>query len=139
LPSRDIQSKHHHLLWCHLGWGCCPASARQLAELREQKKDVYNFRLTLVAINAYCVRVLYWWPDLSHIYTACYYTSQSTIWHTMSSLFYHLRGPSQDTRSILFSTGLRSLLYSLGTAPNRTHSFLAIPLFLQRRVYFAVA
>jgi hypothetical protein len=69
LPSRDTQNKHHHLPWCHLGWGCCPTSARQLAELREQKNDVCNFRLTLVFIDAHChvfggARVLYWWPDL---------------------------------------------------------------------------
>jgi hypothetical protein len=37
----------------------------------------------------------FWWPDLVHTYTACYYTSQTTIWHTMSSLLNHLRLPSQ--------------------------------------------
>jgi hypothetical protein len=48
-------------------------------------------------------RVLDSWPDLLHTYTTCYYTSQTTIWHTtcISSLFHHLRLPPQETPSIL--------------------------------------
>jgi hypothetical protein len=44
---------------------------------------------------------LNWWPDLLHIYTTCYYISQTTIWHTVSSLRHHIRLPPQETPSIL--------------------------------------
>jgi hypothetical protein len=46
-------------------------------------------------------RVLDWWPDLLHTYTTCYYTSQTTIWHTMSSLLHHLRLPIPEIPSII--------------------------------------
>jgi hypothetical protein len=31
----------------------------------------------------------------------CYYASQTTVWHTMSSLLHHLRLPPPETRSVL--------------------------------------
>jgi hypothetical protein len=71
-------------------------------------------------------RVLNWWPDLLHTYTAYYYTSQITIWHTVSypsssiaisrdplsfdsswpgiPVIYFLGGPREDTVCIVFPT-----------------------------------
>jgi hypothetical protein len=43
------------------------------------------------------------WPDLLHTYTTCCYTSQTTIWRTISSLLHHLRLLPQETPSILSS------------------------------------
>jgi hypothetical protein len=76
------------------------------------------------------------------IYTTCYYTSQTTIWHTMSSLLHYLRLPSQkdslnsisvselyyDRRSFGQSV-LVSSLYNLWADPQKTpplsNSFIA--------------
>jgi hypothetical protein len=43
-------------------------------------------------------RILDWWADLLHTYTPCYYTSQTTIWHTMSPLLQHFRIPQPSSR-----------------------------------------
>jgi hypothetical protein len=65
-------------------------------------------------------RVLDWWPDLLHIYTTCYYTSQTTIWHTMSSLLNHLRLPSQETPSIFIQPALDPRYITSGRPPQKT-------------------
>jgi hypothetical protein len=66
-------------------------------------------------------RVFDWWPDLLHTYTACYYTSHSTIWHIMSSLFHHLRLPSQETN--LSSTPLLPSSYPGRVASRNSTDF----------------
>jgi hypothetical protein len=56
-------------------------------------------------------RVLDWWPDLLHTHTTCFCTSQTAIWHTISS-------PSSSTaisRDFLsYLICQRSSLYTLG-------------------------
>jgi hypothetical protein len=64
-----------------------------------------------------------WWPDLLHIYTY-HYTSQTTIWHTMSSLLHHFRLPSQKAHSIIIWAGLGSLSHSFEA--DTTENFVSI-------------
>jgi hypothetical protein len=73
------------------------------------------FVLYIVTYLGVCVtqtsrRVSDWWPDLSHTNTASYYTSQTTIWKTMSPLLQHLRLRPQETPSTLFSVTVRVTL-----------------------------
>jgi hypothetical protein len=73
-------------------------------------------------------RGLDWWPNLWHTYTTCYYTSQTTIWHTISSP--SLTAVSRDFLNF-DSSYLRSALYSLRADPQKT-TFLS---FSQQFLY----
>jgi hypothetical protein len=86
----------------------CP-STQQLVN----KTDINVLIFYIVTYLGACVtywRFLDWRPDLLHPYTTCYYTSQTTIWHTISSQ------SSSTVITILPSASLRSSLYSLGKA-----------------------
>jgi hypothetical protein len=67
-------------------------------------------------------RILDWWPDLLHTYTTCSYTSQTTIWHTVSSLLHHLRLPPQENPSIIFSAAW-DLRYTASGRPQQKTPF----------------
>jgi hypothetical protein len=85
----------------------------------------------IVTIFVVCVtyrRVLDWWPDLLHTYTPCYYISQTTIWHTITSLLYHLRLSSPETPSIKIPESESESLYDLRFTVNQ---FVLVPSLLR--------
>jgi hypothetical protein len=49
---------------------------------------IFNNTVTYLGVCVTYRRVLDW-SDLLHTYRTCYHTSQTTIWHTVSSLLYH--------------------------------------------------
>jgi hypothetical protein len=79
------------------------------------------------------IRVLNWWQDLLHTYTTCYYTSQTTIWLTMSSLLHQLRLLPQENPSILTTNSLLQTILHITSRheTHRKHCLPTIPLLLQ--------
>jgi hypothetical protein len=65
-----------------------------------------NYIVTYLGVCVTYRRVLEWWPDLLRTYATCYYSSQTIMWHTMSSLLHHLRLPFQETPSVLIQPAL---------------------------------